>query len=136
MSIATKHNADEYDEPRRKRYIRCSDRMCGADDCQNCHPENFQGGVYVGDIEAAQQDKVVLQRLVNPILVFPNLNIACFNAAGEQIPELQKSIPTLIAEHAEQCGYDLDGAIISTHDGNWRMFRTEDGGWNRELVKR
>ena len=31
---------DEF-EPRRKRRYRCSDRMCGAEDCENCHPEAF-----------------------------------------------------------------------------------------------
>jgi hypothetical protein len=46
--------AEEYDEPRRKRYIQCSDRMCGADDCPNCRPGNFRGGVYIGDIEEAE----------------------------------------------------------------------------------
>jgi hypothetical protein len=48
-----KNYKDEYDEyerpPRRKRYIQCSDRMCGAEDCSNCRPENFRGGVYVDD---------------------------------------------------------------------------------------
>lgn len=24
----------------------CPDRMCGADDCPRCHPENFKDGVY------------------------------------------------------------------------------------------
>lgn len=38
-----------------KRYIRCSDRMCGADDCPNCHPENFRNGVYIEDIEEQQE---------------------------------------------------------------------------------
>ena len=45
---------EEYDEPRRKRHIQCSDRMCGADDCPNCRPGNFRGGVYIGDIEEAE----------------------------------------------------------------------------------
>ena len=27
----------------------CSDGFCGATDCPRCHPENFEGGVYVGD---------------------------------------------------------------------------------------
>lgn len=25
--------------PRRRRALACHDRMCGADDCPNCHPE-------------------------------------------------------------------------------------------------
>lgn len=28
----------EFAEPRRSHG--CSDRMCGADDCPNCHPDN------------------------------------------------------------------------------------------------
>lgn len=31
----------------RRHLIRCHDRMCGAEDCPNCHPENFApGGCY------------------------------------------------------------------------------------------
>lgn len=33
-----------------KKYRRCKDRMCGADDCPACHPENFQGGRYIEPI--------------------------------------------------------------------------------------
>ncbi len=29
--------------------MKCSDRMCGADDCERCHPENFDGTVYLHD---------------------------------------------------------------------------------------
>ena len=28
----------EFGKPR-SRVVQCSDRMCGADDCPNCHPE-------------------------------------------------------------------------------------------------
>jgi len=35
----------------------CRDRMCGADDCPNCHPENFMGVTYVfDDNEAGPED--------------------------------------------------------------------------------
>lgn len=56
------HPDDDFDEraPRKKRYIQCSDRMCGADDCQNCRPGNFSGGVYVGDIEENENRKTDL----------------------------------------------------------------------------
>jgi len=39
---------DEREEfrERKPKYIRCSDRMCGALDCPTCHPENFRQGVY------------------------------------------------------------------------------------------
>lgn len=40
--------------PRRKRYNSCCDRMCGAEDCPNCHPENFVKGVYVEDMEGEE----------------------------------------------------------------------------------
>jgi hypothetical protein len=46
-----KNYEKDYDAPRRKKYIRCSDRTCGADDCPNCRPGNFHGGMYIGDIE-------------------------------------------------------------------------------------
>jgi len=72
-----------------------------------------------------------LQGLVRPIMVFPNLNIAAFDAEGHQIAELQTSILSLLAEHMEKCGYDPEGCIIETRDGNWKMFRTEYG-WNRK----
>ncbi len=49
---------DEFEPPRRKRYIQCSDRMCGADDCPNCRPENFRGGVYVGDFGDAEAAEI------------------------------------------------------------------------------
>jgi len=29
--------------PRKRKVVRCHDRMCGAEDCPNCHPENFTG---------------------------------------------------------------------------------------------
>lgn len=37
--------------PRKRRYIQCADRMCGALDCPRCRPENFVAGVYFGDID-------------------------------------------------------------------------------------
>jgi len=47
---------DDYDEPSPKRYKKCSDRMCGAEDCPNCHPENFQGGIYYEDLPDKLED--------------------------------------------------------------------------------
>jgi hypothetical protein len=35
-------------------HTQCSDRMCGADDCPNCRPENFLGGVYFRDIQETE----------------------------------------------------------------------------------
>lgn len=43
---------EEFDEPiRKQKYISCSDRMCGADDCPNCRPENFHDGIFIDDIK-------------------------------------------------------------------------------------
>lgn len=41
---------DEETPRRRPRYIQCADGSCGADDCPNCRPGNFQDGVLV-DVE-------------------------------------------------------------------------------------
>jgi len=54
--MITKREHDD-DEPLRKRYTQCSDRMCGADDCPNCRPENFLGGVYFRDIQETETDE-------------------------------------------------------------------------------
>jgi len=40
---------------RPKRYYKCSDRMCGAEDCPRCHPGNFVNGVFVDDIEEEEE---------------------------------------------------------------------------------
>lgn len=42
---------DAREKPRRRRHYGCSDRMCGADDCERCHPENFRDGEYDGEEE-------------------------------------------------------------------------------------
>jgi len=48
---------EEYDEekPKRRRLIRCSDRMCGATDCPTCFPGNFWPGRH-GD-EGEEKDE-------------------------------------------------------------------------------
>lgn len=40
---------DLRDEFPRRRYIRCSDGFCGADDCPTCRPWNFIDGVFIED---------------------------------------------------------------------------------------
>lgn len=45
------HSDPDERPPRRKHYIQCADRMCGADDCPRCRPENFVAGVYFEDLE-------------------------------------------------------------------------------------
>lgn len=68
-------------------------------------------------------------------LVFGNLNVDCFDEAGQQIPELQSSVPELLALEVEKLGHDPQGIIIETTQTKWRLFKTEDGGWNREVAK-
>ncbi len=48
---------DSLEEARKQRYhdrqqnkYSCPDRMCGADDCYMCHPENFRGGTFIDDM--------------------------------------------------------------------------------------
>jgi hypothetical protein len=36
-------------------YHKCLDRMCGAEDCPRCRPENFIGGIFVDDIEEDEE---------------------------------------------------------------------------------
>lgn len=73
-------------------------------------------------------------KAIGSIMVFPNLNVCAFDHAGNQIPELQKSVATLLAEQMEKHGYDPVGVLIETPFSNWRLFRMEDGGWNRNRV--
>lgn len=49
-------NEDERDEPKRKRYISCSDRMCGSSTCTKCNPWNFRGGVYIADCDSEEAE--------------------------------------------------------------------------------
>lgn len=57
------------------------------------------------------------------VLVFPNGNIATCSGT-EQIPELQKSVAELWAEHAERLGYDPDGTTIRfTRDVSFKIRR-------------
>lgn len=64
-------------------------------------------------------------------LVFSNFCVACFDDAGQQIAELQRSLIGLWAEHAERMGYNPDGWIITDRINRWRIFRCESG-WNFE----
>ena len=38
------------------RPYRCLDRMCGAEDCERCHPGNFVDGVYIDDTEQDEDE--------------------------------------------------------------------------------
>ncbi len=46
---------EDQEKPRKKHYIACHDRMCGAEDCPNCKPYNFKGGVYIDDLETSDE---------------------------------------------------------------------------------
>lgn len=77
-----------------------------------------------------------MKTIHRPLLVFGNLNVAAFDANGEQIPELQKSLAALLAEHIERSGYNPEGVLIETAwGGSWRLFKTTDGGWNRDQIR-
>lgn len=70
------------------------------------------------------------------MFVFRNLLVAAIDEQGQQIPELQRPLLCLLAEHAEKCGYDLDGVAVETVDAVWRIFLTEEGQWNQEIINR
>lgn len=79
---------------------------------------------------SAQTDRK--KKMSGEVLVSAAYSTACFTAAGEQIPELQKGLLELWAEHAERLGYDPSGVVFRTPGGRWSVFRTPDGGWNWE----
>lgn len=69
------------------------------------------------------------------ILVFQNLNIAVFDDQGNSVPELQRvSLVHLLARHLEENGYDPRGATVENNEGIWRITKTEEGVWIRELA--
>lgn len=63
------------------------------------------------------------------IIVMPNLNVAAFDSAGEQIPELQRSVAYLVAEHGTRLGYTMEGALLESLAGTWRLQKDEEWGW-------
>lgn len=63
-------------------------------------------------------------------ILFDNLNIAVTDGEN-QIPELQESPISLWAKRATELGYDVDGLVIQTHLGNWRLLKQKNG-WSRE----
>ena len=83
------------------------------------------------DIEREGTPAVAVQRITRPLMVFRNLSVAAFDDAGQQIPQLQKSLTSLLAEHMEKCGYDPEGVVVETQWGrSWKLFKTELGTWN------
>ena len=63
------------------------------------------------------------------VLVGPAYQVWCYTRDGKHIPELQKGLLVLWAEHAERIGYDPSGVVFETPFGNWQLIRTM-GGWD------
>lgn len=64
-------------------------------------------------------------------LLFQNVSIAVFDAAGQQLPELQTCLLFLWAEDAERNGYHVDGLVVECSGGEkWQLRKTPEG-WNR-----
>jgi hypothetical protein len=62
------------------------------------------------------------------VVVFDNFNLVAFDARGEQMPDVQRNLLTMWAEHAAANGVDPDGLVIEVTGGQrWRIFKTENG---------
>lgn len=65
---------------------------------------------------------------IKHVMVFGNGMVACFDGAGEQIPELQYGLFSEWAKRAEALGYEVEGLIIDAQNGfRWRLSKTESG---------
>jgi hypothetical protein len=68
------------------------------------------------------------------IMVFKNGNVAAFEK-GQQVPGLQLSLASLLAEHIAKAGIEPDGITVETQWGvNWRLYKT-DYGYKHECTK-
>lgn len=67
------------------------------------------------------------------ITIFSTCQCMAF-IGNEQVPELQRSYPELLAEHAERMGYDPDGWIIKMPTFRVRLLKTEYG-YNYEIIE-
>lgn len=72
---------------------------------------------------------------LNSVMFFNNGNVCAF-FGDEQVPGLQGNVITQWAEKADAMGYDVDGQVIETPQGNWRLFKCSDGGFNLEAWNR
>lgn len=66
-------------------------------------------------------------------MVFQNVSIAVFDETEQQVGELQTCLLFLWAERAELLGYDVNGLVVETSAGNWKLIKGADG-WRREFV--
>ena len=63
------------------------------------------------------------------VLIGHELQVAFFDANGEQVAEMQKEcLLTLLCEKAERLGYDMNGQVVETRSGNFIMKRCA-GPW-------
>ena len=67
-------------------------------------------------------------------LAFKHGQLAVFDAAGNQIGELQKSWPVLFAENAEREGYNPEGLVFDLQFGGRIRIIRGDGRWSYDVV--
>lgn len=68
------------------------------------------------------------------VMVFDNFNVAAFDDAAKQRPEVQTNLLLAWAEKAKSAGFSLDGIVVETEGGKkWRIFETARG-FNLEQV--
>ena len=81
--------------------IRCSDRMCGADDCPNCRPENFQDGKYINcepeELEHSPEytaDQRIIENMISYGGSFvKSLGLAARNADPDNLRRIKETWP-------------------------------------------
>lgn len=72
---------------------------------------------------------------IKSLFFLPNGNIACFNEAGEQIPELQKSGIDLWTSYAKSLGYNPDDLTeVRLPGGNAKLIKGDDGSYNWQYI--
>ena len=63
------------------------------------------------------------------IFVMNYFQVAFFDEKGDQVPEIQKkNLLVLLAEHAEKCGYNMEGVKVETNLGDFKVIK-EEGEW-------
>lgn len=68
------------------------------------------------------------EKQIKSVMVFDNGLVACFDPAGQQIPELQDSLLGEWAKRADALGYEVEGLVIEGPGGyRLQLFKTEFG---------
>lgn len=57
-----------------------------------------------------------------------------YDASGGQLPDLQKNVFCLWAEHAAKAGYNPEGVIIETSLRKLQVVKNSDNSWNLEIL--